>query len=438
MRERNHFIIELVVLLVMMALTVFVLWAQYVGLQQTLDITNDDRFELAASDDRSQGGASVGTLIDNGDQHILRCQIERSAYQWPYCTLEFRVLEEVVGAPGIDFNLYDSVTVAAYYDEDNPRSKNASLRFQLRNFNPAYSNLEENPDSLKYSGIEYRPDGKATEISMDNINVYSWWIASHSHLPISLQSAEFQDIRKIEFATGNFMRRATHDIIIDHITFSGPLFDSKLVNRALLYSWLVVVVLLIAARLWNVRVMLSLANARQNELSTINSLLSVKKDELEQIAQRDPLTGALNRGGLESLFDNRLNPKKVALSAIFIDVDHFKRINDNYGHAVGDAVLKDLSSVVSSMTRDTDLFARWGGEEFVLICPNTELANAAMLAEKVRAALEGHTWPADIKLTASFGVAQMNDESFDAFLARADKALYQSKEQGRNRVTIAS
>lgn len=438
MKEKSQYIVELIVLAVMMVITVFVLWAQYVGLQQKLDITSDDRFELAASDDRSQGGASIGTLITKGNSHVLQCQIERSAYQWPYCTLEFKVIEEVAGAPGIDFSQFASVEVAAYYDEDNFRSKNAALRFQLRNFNPAYSDLEADPESLKYSGIEYRPDGKSTNIDMNAINVYSWWISQNSDLPIELQAAEFDDTRKIEFATGNFMRKSTHEITIEHITFSGPLFDSKVVNRSLLYSWLVVVVALLVVRLWNIRSMLGMAKSRQSELATVNRLLNIKKNELEEVALRDPLTGALNRGGLESFFGKDLKPEKIALSAMFIDVDHFKSVNDNYGHAVGDAVLKDLSEIVTGMTRESDLFARWGGEEFVLLCPNTELANAAMLAEKIRAKLESHEWPAGISLTASFGVAQMQGESFNEFLERADQALYRSKSEGRNRVTLAS
>ena len=114
-------------------------------------------------------------------------------------------------------------------------------------------------------------------------------------------------------------------------------------------------------------------------------------------------------------------------------------MNDTYGHNVGDQVLLAFAQTLSANTRTHDLLARWGGEEFVLACPDTTLDNASNLAEKLRRAIEISDWPKQLNITASFGVAQMlPQESPTDFIARADKALYVAKAQGRNCVRTSS
>ncbi len=154
---------------------------------------------------------------------------------------------------------------------------------------------------------------------------------------------------------------------------------------------------------------------------------------LKNQAERDPLTGALNRNGIEAIFTNEIED----LSLMFIDIDHFKPINDNYGHAIGDEILIAFVKLISENSRSTDFLARWGGEEFLLICPNTKLKEATELAESFRNLLMNHQWVNEIKLTASFGVAQKTKESVTDFIERADKALYSAKAQGRNRVVTS-
>jgi diguanylate cyclase (GGDEF)-like protein len=124
---------------------------------------------------------------------------------------------------------------------------------------------------------------------------------------------------------------------------------------------------------------------------------------------------------------------------LFIDIDHFKKINDTYGHNIGDQVLLAFVDTLSKNTRTQDLLARWGGEEFVLACPDTSLENACGLAEKLRRCIEENNWPKALRVTASFGVAQLLEgESPTDFIARADKALYVAKAQGRNCVRVSS
>jgi diguanylate cyclase (GGDEF)-like protein len=120
------------------------------------------------------------------------------------------------------------------------------------------------------------------------------------------------------------------------------------------------------------------------------------------------------------------------------DIDHFKEINDGYGHAVGDEVLVELSGLVRRNIRSADLFARWGGEEFMVLLPHTDLGGAASMAEKLRESVETHSFPGVARVTCSFGVAGFTEiDDATVILKRVDDALYEAKETGRNRVVVA-
>ncbi len=160
--------------------------------------------------------------------------------------------------------------------------------------------------------------------------------------------------------------------------------------------------------------------------------------ELSQQASTDALTGLSNRLDFDRkllLEIARAERYDTPLSLILFDVDHFKSVNDRFGHQTGDHVLVELSAVISSRLRKTDFLARWGGEEFAIIVPHGEIAAAETLAETLREAVEQSDFADVSRLTCSFGVAELDfgDEPAD-LLARADAALYEAKQQGRNRV----
>jgi len=121
-----------------------------------------------------------------------------------------------------------------------------------------------------------------------------------------------------------------------------------------------------------------------------------------------------------------------------IDLDHFKKINDDCGHLVGDRVLGELAQRLARGVRAVDVVGRWGGEEFLLLCPNTDQDGAQAVAEKLRASVSAEPFQAGISLTISLGVAiATGKEAPDAVLDRADRALYEAKEAGRNRVVLS-
>ncbi|PKU23842.1 sensor domain-containing diguanylate cyclase [Telmatospirillum siberiense] len=173
--------------------------------------------------------------------------------------------------------------------------------------------------------------------------------------------------------------------------------------------------------------------------------LSVTRDELEQMAQTDPLTGLFNRRQfwiLGAREISRITRYDRPLSALAIDLDHFKKINDRFGHAAGDDALRWFAANLKASLRQSDVAARLGGEEFSVLLPETTIDNAERLAERIRLALAA-TWVSSggqtFQITASFGVAGTDDNqtTLDHLLAKADLALYQAKDGGRNRTVVA-
>lgn len=162
------------------------------------------------------------------------------------------------------------------------------------------------------------------------------------------------------------------------------------------------------------------------------------KKRAEELAITDRLTGLYNRLKLDEVLTYEIAKAKryhTALSLIIIDVDHFKSVNDTYGHQVGDTVLKEVSNTLRTATRGPDIVGRWGGEEFLIILPNTNLAGALSAAEKIRTAIEEYPFSVVGKKTASLGVSEfLVEETEDSFIERADQALYRAKTGGRNQV----
>ncbi len=183
---------------------------------------------------------------------------------------------------------------------------------------------------------------------------------------------------------------------------------------------------------------ISAIKAMQNDLSEAHAELAFKNQQLENLSVTDRLTGLFNRRKFDELFANeceRTQRTGSPLTMLMVDIDHFKRVNDSYGHQVGDQVLVAVANLLAQGVRKLDTVARWGGEEFMVLCPSTQLAGACTLAENVRATIENSDFPTVGKMTCCFGVAQYRSgETSDALIQRADAALYRAKHDGRNLV----
>ena len=173
--------------------------------------------------------------------------------------------------------------------------------------------------------------------------------------------------------------------------------------------------------------------------------VAMRTAELERLAMLDPLTGAGNRRHLDDRAAREIDDQQRSaqpIGVVLIDLDHFKQVNDRWGHPAGDQVLQQVVRIAKAELRTSDFLARIGGEEFVILLPGESVRTAADVAERVRRAIENH--PIDVSglsipVTASFGVTTMGvDNLLESALERADRALYAAKHGGRNRVVVAA
>ncbi len=166
------------------------------------------------------------------------------------------------------------------------------------------------------------------------------------------------------------------------------------------------------------------------------------REHLSYLAERDPLTGIGNRRALNARLDDvmtRQHTKVVTASLVVLDMDHFKDVNDNYGHTVGDKILVRLTELVNSQIRVTDDLYRYGGEEFVVVAMGAPREAAQKLAEQLRLTVEASDLLPERPVTISLGVAELKqEESYEDWLQRADAAMYEAKRAGRNRVCLAN
>ena len=192
-----------------------------------------------------------------------------------------------------------------------------------------------------------------------------------------------------------------------------------------------------------------LSQSLQSELDDTNKEMEQLRQELIQVKQAatvDALTGLLNRGTFDQTLDKIMeqSPREEACLSL-LDLDHFKRINDNFGHLIGDEVLKYTASVLKKLTEKDHFVARYGGEELAIIMPNTSLNKALEISENIRTTLEKsrlkrkNNSESIGKITISIGIAALKpDDTVESFIMRADNALYKAKESGRNRVVSES
>jgi diguanylate cyclase (GGDEF)-like protein len=239
--------------------------------------------------------------------------------------------------------------------------------------------------------------------------------------------------------------------LIISIYFSLPLMQYTLLEAFILIASLTTLSTLFFYFVITIRHAQSVVKETSQQLTTLNHSLEAKVQErtntLEELnkklldkTQKDALTGLYNRGYLYERLEQEMTRFKryeTPFSIIFLDIDHFKKINDTYGHIAGDSVLKELSALLHSELRTLDIIGRFGGEEFIIILPNTPVAYAHTVAQKLRLEIANSIRIEDHKITSSFGVTQMGKKDDDkTLIARADKALYQAKLSGRDAVMV--
>lgn len=421
-------------LLLLVLITIGVLLFRAPLLETRLVLTTTDDVHRVALDSDAQDGGN--TQIEWLDRQELswRCELGEN-WAYPFCAMQIYFSDSYL--QGVDLSNYSFINLSLEY-----RGSGNSVRFFLRNSHPAYTKANE-IRSTKFNMIELdtRRGPNYENVKLDYFRVADWWLQLYE-LEIEHSVTDFSNVSLIEIQSGTGLQPGVHEFKLNRLELVGARFSTENLYLGIILVWIGAISLYLALRIRALNVAIESGKAKEAELTEINVLLDQRSQTLEERVKKDPLTGAYNRAGIEDSLTTAVHNwkyKQLPLSLLLLDVDHFKDVNDKHGHAVGDDVLRELSALVSDNIRAGDHFARWGGEEFILLCDNTKLPHAKELAEKLRKLISVNSFSHQLEVTVSIGVAQIKrNETLEALFNRADRALYRAKESGRNRVCIAS
>ncbi len=417
---------------ILMASTVILLVWQHYGMERVFSLSGTSGHRYEMHDDRSTKGASVGAITAKGDVLRLDCQLVKQA-EWPFCGIWFPTGKE---PSGVDLSDFEYMTIDLRYTGPGPHF----VKMYVRNFDRNRSVVEDwGSQRINELEFEIPAEGKLM-VPVRLLKTAVWWLDERK-IPLLETDTRIDNVIAIELSTGARAVPGKHVIEMRSITFHGKWISQNNLLLILVGLWFTCGIIWPLLRAMHLRAELANREARLHMMSKINHALKLEAKELSGQAFSDALTGALNREGLrDALVKQWQSPTPLAETAsiIFMDLDRFKRINDEHGHPVGDEVLRRFSAMVQAEIRATDKLVRWGGEEFLIVCPATTAFQAQMLAEKLRQGMEMIVWPARLMVTASFGVTALgNGEDIGEGIARADDALYRAKAKGRNCVEVA-
>lgn len=407
--------------------TLLALLGHYYLPKKTLTLVPSDRAYGGLSSDGDAGGPSRASWIDQQGLQAL-CQVRFRDDGYTHCSLSLSW--GLPAGEGLDFSNYDGFWIKINYEGEADR-----IRLYMRNFNPAFSTVSDY-NSTKFLSMWIRTSElhEKVFVRFTEFTVADWWVQEYN-LSRELSPPRFNNITAFGI---DYYFEGDHVGQIESLEFVGDWIQTETLLLIIILIWMVLIFWEGLSRLYILSKKQKKSTELINELVGSYSKLEQKKQEFENLSKRDALTGLLNRHGLQSaiekLFDNEVD--RATSTIIMFDIDHFKRINDRRGHDTGDAVLEQLSGIFLRNTRQGDIVGRWGGEEFILVCRDTNIYNGLRIAEKLREMVASYrfsTASGELLVTASLGVASVKDsDNFDSAFKRADEALYLAKGSGRN------
>ena len=415
-----------VLLLVLLLLTIAAVKWQDSILLQTTRLTPQiaaTHARIGHTDDKN-GGRSTAR-----EQAPFRWSCElRTGFDYPYCGYELFFGSDAK-PEGLDLSNFRSLAVTLIY-----RGEGKSFRLHLKNYDPRYSKAVTD-DSSKFNRVEYpTTPGRVQTVVFDqgDFGVADWWIQLHD-IPPKFSHPQFDNITSVDIQTGTEIVLGHHEFDVREIVLKRSLLSDAQWYLSLLGFWVVLIGAYLAFRIRNLKGELDRRRAMQ-------AAAMRQAEEAAEAARNDHLTKVFNRRGLAEryamLSEYEVEPMPVAI--VLIDIDRFKALNDCFGHAYGDEVLSAVASLIKRNVRVGDTVGRWGGEEFVVICPGLDAEQAMAVAEKLRRRIEHFHFGDCEHITASFGVhwCPAPGPELGGLVALADVALYAAKDRGRNCVSI--
>lgn len=422
-----------ILIFVLLAVTLIALLAHKHGLNENRDIMLSDYPYVKVVGDSADGGSSVVVMTKTDSSIVVDYEL-REGYAYPYASVKIFLGDGK--SRGWDLSKYDSIFVWL-----KPRGE-GSVRLYLRGFDSTFSRAGDEA-TWKFNEIEFFPleESYPAIFVPQEFRLAGWWVAQNN-INVHQARVDLSNVPLIEIQTGTSAPYGYGTLEIKGLRFKGKTISWDKLVTALVVMWFVTFLIILVIRFFDYSRERVANKKKREELEKNLRALEIEKSEYEKSSKEDPLTGCLNRAGFSSVLlreQENLSKNDSPVSFVILDIDHFKQINDAYGHNVGDEVLVNLTKLIQSKIRNTDALIRWGGEEFVILCGDTPIQNAQFLAEKLRMAIESTSLIKQQQVTCSFGIAEMiAGEDPKRLFERADKALYASKEGGRNRVTSAT
>ena len=341
------------------------------------------------------------------------------------------------GTEGLDLSQYKTINVDVDYRGDDQR-----LRFYLRNYKPGFSDIND-IQTAQFNNVHvpiaYVKDDLV--LSLAEFSVAEWWI-TYLKVPREHSLPDFQHAVAFGIDITYPGLPGKHSFKFNRLEFVGEWVEREDWYLGILVFWLSVIMFAGGYSLAKLTKEIRLEHQRLERLANQNSLLAEETDKYKKLSMIDPLTGLLNRQGLSEYIEQYFPvDTERRVSMVVVDIDHFKKINDSLGHDGGDLVLKRVSTLIQSHIRQSDQVARWGGEEFVIVLPDTGLDDAFNIAEEMRALVATTSFDQfpELQVSISLGVGSSDGNvPFHQLFRTVDVALYQAKAQGRNRVIKAS
>ncbi|MPW31207.1 diguanylate cyclase [Agarivorans sp. B2Z047] len=419
----------------LLALTVLVLVAAQWIPAKRLQIYPSGNMLVDLYSDKGQGGNSSAYWLTSNQKFV--CNLESSHLPAKYCGISIKfhkptdasTSDKYASLENIDLSDYKQLVVDA--DFEGPSSE---LRFFMRS-TEATSGHDLSDAKFMFTYFEkHELAEQEAKAQFNQFSIPAWWLNRYYQSRDDF-TLDFSKVKEISFDIPSTSSDGEYTITVNKVEAEGKWISNESLYATIIAVWLVY---------FTAELIRYVLHQKKNLTQSIHTL-EKDVDELKHTASNDQLTGVLNRRGLLDALEEKPISNNNYYLFVF-DIDHFKHINDSYGHNNGDAVLRFFARQLSSVIRSQDLFARWGGEEFVLLSEQQHEIDAYNFAERLRKLIHQQDFllsfegkQQHIKLSMSIGLTLVDkDEAFNVAFNRADSALYLAKDKGRNRTQLAS
>jgi diguanylate cyclase (GGDEF)-like protein len=392
--------------------------------QRSIDLHPKLTKYIDESIDSTEGGKSELIWLDKKNLHWV-CEL-RDGVLYPYCGISVAWSSQPFER--LDFSSYSALQVDLEY---NGQAK--YIRVFLRNYYPL-PNMQDAIGKAKFNSIS--KDAKEFKgvayIPFDELRVADWWIDNNQIPPEDIKP-ELDEVIAVGLDIPHPNVLGRHEFKLHSLKVVGEIFSKESLYLGIISFWAFFLLgdMLIAH--------IKMRSQLQRDGQQLKEL-TVKSAIYQDKAEHDKLTGILNREGLNRMVDDLHSTQLLQqYTLLVLDLDFFKQVNDEHGHAIGDNVLRETASVLKSCMRSYDIISRWGGEEFVILFHCVDTDNLLPFAEKVRSSIESTSFSGGKlgTITVSIGATNLiKSEAFEHAFVRADKALYEAKENGRNSTVV--